>query len=81
MRRLVTATLAAAAICQTEIVPERLRHDCQSDTDDDAASENEFSAKVVHTAVLLFSNLVYGFDDIIIVVVAERNVCVRAALG
>ena len=39
--------------CPAEIMPERLRHDCKSDTNDDAAGKNEFSAKVVHTAVLL----------------------------
>lgn len=34
-------------------MPDRLRYDCQSDTNDDAASENEFSAKVIHDAKLL----------------------------
>ena len=29
-------------------MPDRLRYDCQSNANDDAASENEFSAKVIH---------------------------------
>ena len=34
-------------------MPDRLRYDCQSDTNDDAASENEFNTKVIHIAKLL----------------------------
>nr|DAG39206.1 MAG TPA: hypothetical protein [Caudoviricetes sp.] len=41
------------ACCPAEIMPERLHCDCQSNTNDDAASENEFNTKVIHIAKLL----------------------------
>jgi hypothetical protein len=48
LHRLVTAALSGAVLPGENIMPDRLRYDCQSDTNDDAASENEFSAKVIH---------------------------------